>query len=267
MQIIYKWFLFFLVLSLSGCGSESGSSTSLPDSGPVNPDVVVPGEPYIVLIGDSISEGHPALHGRLHPAGSSGFDPDYKSQPGQLSYEFAQHFRVPVINHGIGGQTSTQVRSRWNRDVLHQISDPGDGLGDSTMTFGGQLPYAVYLHVGVNDVFTGLPVETVKDNMRFFAESAKDNGIKLIVDNIGADSVYDLTKEAAAREINNWLSGEFTSLYPEVEIMDYLHWSTDGTFDYKHLKPGMFVDTVHPSKAGYADFAVYVSDNINTQFK
>lgn len=223
-------------------------------------DLVIP---YMVVIGDSISEGHPALHGRLHP-NSNTYDPNYGSQPGQLNYEFAKHYNIPVINQGIGGQTSTQIRERWNRDVLAQTVDVGDGRGSNTLEFGGQKPFAVYLHIGINDVFLGLSENTIKDNFEFFAQSCKDNGISLLVANIGADSVYDDTKETLARNLNTWLETTFKSTYPEVELVDYLDWSTDGTGVYTNLKAGMFADTVHPTTAGYTDYANYIFENVTT---
>ena len=219
--------------------------------------------PYAVIIGDSISEGHPALHGRLHP-GAAAFDPDYESLPGQLSYEFSGKFNIPFVNHGIGSQTSVDVRNRWARDVLHQIVDVGDGRGSQTMDFGGQLPYLVYLHVGINDVNLGVSVNTIKENFEFFAQSCRDNNILLIVDNIGAYSGYGLSGEAAAITINEWLVGEFSNDYPEVEVVDYLGWSSDGTYNYRILKSGMFADTIHPNIKGYADFANFAADRIRS---
>jgi|GEM_PF-1506807 len=223
-----------------------------------NLDLVLP---YAVIIGDSISEGHPALHGRLHPA----FDASYKSQPGQLSYELSKKFGIPFINHGIGGQTTVNIRNRWLRDVLHLVNNPGDGLGDSTMNFANQLPYLVYLHVGVNDVFQGVDTPTIKDNFRYFAQSCKDNNITLILDNIGVELNYDQIKESQAIEINNWLTDELLTEFPEIQVIDYLDWSSDGTKNYTNLKAGMFADSVHPSKSGYADFASYICKNIKKE--
>ena len=253
-----------LSLLISGCGDSSPKPDHDKD---INPDVVIPGEPYIILIGDSIAEGHPLLHGRLHPNNGVAYDPDYKSEPGQLSYEFSQHFQVPVINHGIGGNTTKMVRERWARDVLHQSYDPGDGRGDKTMDFEGQIPYAVYLHVGINDVNQEVPIDEIKNNFVFFAESAKDNNIKLIIDNVGAYRSYTVEKETVARELNGWLYGQYFSMYPEVELIDYLGWSNGFSGDYWTLNPGKFHDTVHPNKVGYTDFALFVSKQITTKFK
>ncbi|MEM6188257.1 phage tail-collar fiber domain-containing protein [Shewanella scandinavica] len=217
--------------------------------------------PYAVIIGDSIAEGHPGRHGRLHP-NSDGFDPDYKSLPGQLSYELAKKLNIPFINQGIGSQTTVDIRNRWDRDVLHQIIDVGDGRGSNTMNFGGQLPYLVYLHVGVNDVNLFVPIDTIKDNFIFFAQSCKENNILLIVDNIGSYSGYGVEQELAAKTINKWLSEEFVSQFSNVELIDYLEWSSDETYDYRHLREGMFADYIHPNFKGYEALSNFIIKNI-----
>ncbi|WP_084298554.1 phage tail protein [Pseudoalteromonas sp. TB41] len=220
--------------------------------------------PYAVLIGDSIAEGHPEQHGRLHPSGNVDYMESYKSQVGQLSFELSNKFTIPFLNHGIGGQTSVDIKSRWERDVLHQIKEVGDGRGNQTMNFGGQLPHLVYLHVGINDISIGIEIDTMKNNFRYFAQSCKDNNIILMLSNIGAYALYNDAKEKKAREFNTWLQTDFKSEFEDVEIIDYLHWSTNGTGDYKNLKDGMFADNVHPNKSGYIDFASYIADQTHS---
>lgn len=241
---------------LSGLDGHTG--VLLQTAGSPYIDVLIP---YMVLIGDSIAEGHPALHGRLHPT----YDAGVGDQPGQLSYEFAKRFGIPVINHGIGGQTSQQVRDRWPRDVLAQDVPIGDGLPNQTMAFAnGQKPYMVYLHVGINDIFTDVAAATMKENFVYFAQSCRDNGILLVVDNIGPDDSagFTLARQATASEVNRWLGAEFAAQFPEVYLMDYLDWASNGTRNFRTLRPGCFADDVHPSKAGYGLYADYVSRNI-----
>lgn len=200
--------------------------------------------PYLVVIGDSISEGHPALHGEKHLG-------DQLHEQGQISYHLADEFNIPVLNHGIGGQETFQIRARWQSDVI-------DALGN------GVKPYAVYLHCGVNDVFRRSNIDGIKENFEFFAQSCLENGIKLIVANVGADSVYTTDSLANAKALNDWLVSEFLPNNTNVVLVDYLEWSTDGTRNYKHLKAGMFTDTVHPTKDGYADYAQFIIQTINS---
>lgn len=240
-------------------GTDSNSGVLINTAGGAWLEVTLP---YVVVIGDSIAEGHPALHGRLHPSGSPGYDPNYASEAGQLNYELAREWNAPVINQGIGGETTQDVRDRWSRDALAQTYDPGDGRGSDTLEFGGQKPFAIYLHIGINDVFLAVSASTIKSNFEFFAQSCASNGIKLILANIGPESNYDSTKIALATEVNDWLDTTFKAAYPEVDIIDYLDWGSDGTGDYNTLKSGNYADSVHPNKAGYVNYAAYVMDRI-----
>lgn len=70
-----------------------------------------------VIIGNSIAEGHPAAHGRLHIPGG-GYDLSKPNEAGQISYYLEQLTGLKIYNHGIGGQRSDQIRDRWDRDAL-----------------------------------------------------------------------------------------------------------------------------------------------------
>ncbi|QDJ52981.1 SGNH/GDSL hydrolase family protein [Bordetella hinzii] len=216
--------------------------------------------PYAVLIGDSIAEGEIQRKGRLNVQGQ--FIPDYPSSPGQLSYELAQYSGVFHFNQGIGGQTSTQVRARWRRDALAEDDDPGDGRGPRTLP-AGTLPRLIYLHVGINDVAMGmLPLRTMQDNFIYFAQTAAEKSIPLVVDNIGAYLGMTDAMILQTRAFNDWLLQELAPRYPGLRVVDYLYWSSGGSNDYRKLAPGMFADGVHPSTTGYAAFARYVHETL-----
>lgn len=221
---------------------------------------VLAAQPYAVVMGDSIAEGEIERKGRLNVQGR--FVPDYPSQPGQLSHELAAYSGVFHFNHGIGGQTSSQVRARWPRDVLARQFDPGDGRGPRTLPEGTR-PDLVYLHAGINDIaMAQLPLQVMQDNFRYFAQSAADHGIVLVIDNVGAYLGMTDAMAAQARAFNDWLRNELAPAYPNVRIVDYLDWSSGGTQDFLKLAPGRFADGVHPSAQGYADFARYVHDTL-----
>jgi len=213
---------------------------------------------YAVVVGDSIAEGEIQRKGRLNVQGR--FVPDYPSSPGQLSYELAMYSGVFHFNHGIGGQTSSQVRERWRRDVLAEGFDPGDGRGPRTLP-AGSLPALVYLHVGINDVAAvHLPLQTMQDNFTYFAQSTASKKITLVIDNVGAYLGMNDPMIAQTKAFNEWLVQVLARRYPNVHVVDYLKWSSGGTNDYRVLAPGKFADGVHPSAVGYTDFARYIHE-------
>ncbi|MEI2414848.1 SGNH/GDSL hydrolase family protein [Orrella sp. JC864] len=226
---------------------------------PDMPAGYVPGRPYAVVVGDSIAEGEPALKGRLNHFGQ--FKGDLPSSPGQLSYELAARYGVFHFNHGMGGQTSGQVRARWPRDVLAQELEVGDGRPGRTLP-AGTLPVTVYLHVGINDLVHGISLDELKANFTYFAHSTAQARIALVVDNIGAYLGMTDQNIAVARDFNRWLAQDLARRYPNVTVIDYLDWSSGGTGDYRHLAPGLFADGVHPSPAGYASLADYVQQRL-----
>lgn len=218
------------------------------------------GKPYAVVIGDSIAEGEPQRKGRLNVFGQ--FKPQHPSEPGQLSYELAVRYGVFHFNHGMGGQNSTQVRARWMRDALGQQVDVGDGRPDRTLPAGTE-PSTIFLHVGINDVAQGVTLAALQDNFSYFAESAAQRRIPLVVDNIG--SWLGMTPEqiAVAKAFNEWLANDLAERYRNVTVVDYLHWSSGGTNDFRVLAPGLFADGVHPSMAGYVSLATYVQRSLS----
>jgi len=215
---------------------------------------------YAVVVGDSIAEGEIQHKGRLNVQGR--FVPDFPSSPGQLSYELAMYSGVFHFNHGIGGETSSQVRARWRRDVLAESFDPADGRGPRTLP-AGSLPSLVYLHVGINDVAAAhLPLQTMQDNFSYFAQTLAAKRITFVVDNVGAYLGMDAPMIAQTRAFNDWLLNTLAPRYPNMRVVDYLDWSSGGTKDYRVLAPGKFADGVHPSAVGYTDFARYIHETL-----
>ena len=223
--------------------------------------------PYIVLIGDSIAEGHPTLHGRLHTGATPAYDLNYASQAGQTSWELSRLLGVPVVNQGIGSQTSTQVLARWNRDVLGQAVAVGDGLPNTTLTLAGQLPFAVCLHVGINDLGS-LSDVTIKANLTAMAESCEANNIYLVVDTIGPlyyqGGIFDsLPMRERAAGLNAWMVDTLAATYStRVSVADFLMWGSAGTGDFRTLRAGMYADYTHPNTSGYAAWARVLAASI-----
>ncbi|WP_315822998.1 hypothetical protein [Paraflavitalea speifideaquila] len=131
-------------------GAEFGGWLAASTSG----DSIKVTAPFGVLTGDSQIEGHPGRHGRLHPLVSGTpqniFKYDYPDSTGQLSYHLRQLTNYRWYNHGIGGQTTVQLRQRFLRDCFGVVSNPSDGRGTQTLN---RLPNVVVIICGINDVF------------------------------------------------------------------------------------------------------------------
>lgn len=212
--------------------------------------------PYGVVIGDSVAMGAPGLCGRLQPeVDVVSYDDDYPNAPGQLSYELGRLTGMYWFNHGIGGQTSGMIWSRWRRDVLGETYDVGDGAGSQTLP---RKAYAVWINAGVNDITLNVDEETIKTNLLNMAISCKNNGIVCVFDNIGDHNIWDTIKRNKAISINTWMK-ETLPKYGAY-VCDFYSWASTGL----GVRSDMFADNVHPSKWGYQSMSLNMYQQIST---
>jgi len=204
--------------------------------------------PFGVGIGDSIYEGHTALHSRLFPNDVVAYDPDYPNAPGQLSYELGLITGMYWFNHGIGGQETDNIWNRWRRDVLAETYDPGDGRGSNTLP---RKPYVVHIHAGINDIIHGYLSADIQERMTLMAKSARDNGIICIFDNIGFYNSATSDMKAQIALMNTWMATTLP-LYGAV-VLDYYTFSKQP--DAETVRTGFYADGVHLNKRGYASLA------------
>lgn len=144
-----------------------------------------------VVIGGSIAEGHPALHGLHHGQA--------ENEPGQISYYLEQATGMRVLNQGIGGQTCTEIAARWDADV------PKDAK-------------LVWLACGQNDfVREANPAESIRAAVLFAKARAEANGQRLIVQNLGPVA----SRDAAIDDVNAWLETV------GVTVADFHAWASE----------------------------------------
>lgn len=211
---------------------------------------------YGVVMGDSIAEGHPGLHGRLHP-GSAAFDNDYYNNTGQLSFDLAPLFGKYFFNHGIGSQTTTDIWNRWQRDVLGQEYDPSDGRGNRTIM---AKPRMVVVSAGVNDVSTGVALTTIQNNLINMAQSALNNNIEIVFLNVGPFNAADAAMLTKIDQINAFMTGELLTHNPNAIVVDYHTFIKDPANPGK-VNPALTAgDGTHPSKDGYHQLAQVIYD-------
>lgn len=204
--------LTLLGLSLSACAPQKDHDDHTPCTDEITGQVGV-------IIGDSIAEGHPALHGRHHG--------QCENLPGQTSFYLEEHFQVRVLNQGIGGQTCAEIMDRWGADV-----DAHD-------------TQFVWLSCGQNDlVRENDPVNSIKAGISEAIQKAQDGGYSIYIQNLayvpgrGAD-------RAKIDAVNSWLE---TVASPNVVIVDFHGWASGNM--------NLIPDGVHPSKSGYEAFAL-----------
>lgn len=121
----------------------------------------------------------------------------------------------------------------------------------------------IVANVGINDIFNGLDPRA---NYEYFANSCREKNIKLFICNLGAHENYDSMKLESAKSVNEYLHNELMIKFPEVEIIDYLGWSTNWTYEYTTTADGLFEDAVHPNKKGYEEFSRIVIDHLQSYY-
>jgi hypothetical protein len=190
--------------------------------------------PFGVLAGSSFDEGHASLHGRLHPNAVNTFQYNYPDSSGQMSWWLRQLTNYRWYNHGIGGQTSSQLRLRWARDVLGQTISGTDSRGNNTIS---------------------------EANLIYFASSCQDNNIRLIVMNSPSGAGPSVAGQNYLNTVNKWLeSGELDKygvvLYNLKRFWSDPAWGYDGV----HGNPNYVnnVDFTHFTPAGYDSLAINV---------
>lgn len=252
--------------------SDSISGVAIKPSPGNNVRVVIP---YGVVIGNSIAIGNQNF-GRLQPIGTSAcapsFQPAFASFAGQFSYDFSKKTNLPWVNQGIGGNTTKDLRARWYRDAWGDSVTVGDGCPDTTLKqWAHQKPAVIYLHIGVNDfnfsrrAAQSITNDTTKKNLRFFAKSALDSGVTLIMANIGADSnlvhMPDFLQDSA-QAIDKWIKDSLLVQYPSIHLVNYLNWSTGGYDSIRNTgnlvaSTAINSDNLHPTRNGNTNYADY----------
>jgi membrane dipeptidase len=140
----------------------------------------------IVAMGDSTTAGTPAFQSprEAPPAGRG-------DETSQYAYWLMQtHPDWQVINQGINGQRSDEIRARFEEDVV------------------AKKPAAVVIIAGVNDVYQGRPVRPVKDDLAAMYARARAAGIGVVAGTIIPYDSATAEQNARMHEINDWIREE-----------------------------------------------------------
>jgi len=183
----------------------------------------------IVALGDSTTAGTPGWKSGLEapPAGSG----DETSQYGYWLMQSQPGWRV--INHGVDGERSDQIRGRFERDVVDHA------------------PRAVVILAGVNDVYQGREAQHVIEQLAAMYERAKRAGIAVVAATIVPFNTATAGQNTRMHEINAWIR-EFATTSDHVTFVD-TRAAVAASNDADRLFESP--DDLHPSAAGYRRMA------------
>jgi lysophospholipase L1-like esterase len=179
----------------------------------------------IVALGDSTTAGTPGFKSPLEAP------PDGRGdETSQYAYWLMRaHTEWTVLNRGINGERSDQIRARFERDVI-QAS-----------------PAAVVVIAGVNDVYQGRDVEHVTEQLHAMYARAAEARIVIVAGSIVPYNTATAEQNARMRQINEWIRRQ-----PGVEFADTrAAVAAPGRPDTLFESP----DGLHPTPAGYRRMA------------
>jgi lysophospholipase L1-like esterase len=137
----------------------------------------------IVAIGDSTTAGTPAFQSPIE-APPDGWG-DVESQ---YAYWLMQtHADWRVLNRGVNGERSDQIRARFARDVIEAKPD------------------AVVILAGVNDIYQGLPAASVQRELAAMYEAARGAQIPVVAATILPFNTATADQNARMHTVNAWI--------------------------------------------------------------
>jgi acyl-CoA thioesterase I len=179
----------------------------------------------IVALGDSTTAGTPGFTSPLEspPVGAG----DETSQ--YAFWLMKAHPEWMVLNRGINGQRSDEIRARFERDVVQNG------------------PTAVVIIAGVNDIYQGKSVEHVTGQLQAMYAQAAAAGIPVVAGSIIPFNTATPEQNQRMRRVNDWIRRQ-----PKVTFVDTrAAVAASGNPDMLFESP----DGLHPSAAGYRRMA------------
>jgi lysophospholipase L1-like esterase len=179
----------------------------------------------IVALGDSTTAGTPGFKSPIEEPPNGRGD-----ETSQYAYWLMQtHPEWTVLNRGVNGERSDQIRARFERDVIHAS------------------PAAVVIIAGVNDVYQGRTVEYVTAQLHAMYARAAEARIPVVAGSIVPYNTATPDQNARMRQINDWIRQQ-----PEITFAD-----TRAAVGASDNPDRLFEspDGLHPTAAGYRRMA------------
>ena len=151
-----------------------------------------------------------------------------------------------MLNRGVNGERSDQIRERFDRDVLAR-----------------RVPRSSIIIAGVNDVYQGRSAESVRRNFREIYERAANAHVTVVAGSIIPYNTASPDQNARMREINAWIR-RIADQEPGIWFCD-----TRGAVAAP-ANPDLLAsspDGLHPDVAGYRRMAEALRPVIETALK
>jgi len=179
----------------------------------------------IVAMGDSTTAGTPGFKSPVEaPPGGRG------DETSQYAYWLMKaHPDWEVLNRGVNGERSDQIRARFERDVV------------------AAAPKAVVIIAGVNDVYQGRSVEHVAEQLRAMYARAAQAGIRVVAGSIIPYNTATPEQNARMRQINAWIRDQPGIVFADTRAAAAAPDNADRLFESP--------DGLHPTAAGYRRMA------------
>jgi len=137
----------------------------------------------IVALGDSTTAGTPGFRSPIEaPPDGAG---DVRSQYAWWLMQARPEWRV--LNRGVNGERSDQIRARFERDVL------------------AAMPDAVIVIAGVNDIYQGRPAAAVEEELAAMYAAAAARSIPVVAGSIIPFNTATVDQNARMRAVNDWI--------------------------------------------------------------
>ena len=141
----------------------------------------------IVGLGDSTTAGTPGFLSPLEapPEGHGNSESQY------AYWMMKKHPDWTVLNRGIDGQRSDEILSRFDRDTVKAK------------------PNYVIILAGVNDIYQGAPLESIKNNLLTMCQNSISAAIRPVSASVLPYNTASPSEATAIRDLNSWI--EYTA--------------------------------------------------------
>jgi len=183
----------------------------------------------IVALGDSTTAGTPGFRSPIEspPNGAGNVESQY-------SYWLMQsHADWRVLNRGVNGERSDEIRGRFTRDVV------------------AAKPAVVVIIAGVNDIYQGRAADAVQRELEAMYAAARAARVQVVAGSIIPFDTATPDQNARMHAVNGWIR-EYAGRHEGVTFCDTrAAVSAPGQADRLVSSP----DGLHPSPEGYKRMA------------